>query len=63
MEDDKADVDKAQENGFTPLLIASQKGNLKIVKLLVEVGKPDVEKRITTERLLSTSHPRWLSWM
>jgi len=40
----KADVDKAEEGGATPLYIVSQNGKLGVVKCLVEDGKADVEK-------------------
>ena len=45
VEEGKAEVDKADNNGRTSLFIASQIiGYLKVVKDVVEVGKAEVDK-------------------
>jgi ankyrin repeat protein len=50
VESGKADVNKADTNGITPLCIASQMGHLEVVKFLVESGKADVNKADTDGR-------------
>jgi len=44
VEKGKAEVDKADNDGRTPLLFPSKEGNLEVVKYLVEVGKVDMDK-------------------
>ena len=44
----RADVEKAKHNGFTPLLMSAQYGNLKIIEILLE-KRADVNKARTSE--------------
>ena len=39
-----ADVNKETDDGYTPLYVASEKGELGVVKCLVEEGKAEVDK-------------------
>lgn len=59
-----ADIDAANENGYTPLMVASQNGYVKVVKLLIDVGaNPDRRGFIFTHsgpaEDLNASVSRW----
>jgi ankyrin repeat protein len=38
-----ADIDKAKDNGVTPLYVASQNGHVEVARLLIEAGA-DIDK-------------------
>ena len=40
----KAEVDKATNDGATPLIVAAQEGRTEVVKLLLTEGKAEVDK-------------------
>ena len=49
MEEGKADVDKVDDKGCTPLIMAAQNGHMEVVRFLVEEGKADVDKATTDD--------------